>query len=94
MTLLGGKHRLVRIHFTMRYSMDMYQRGQNLQPITMPWEASLSPTNIADHHRDRTRRRLTGKPYPLGRRLCAVGRCRGRLARPPHRSMREDIIAK
>jgi hypothetical protein len=33
----------------------------------------LSP----DHHRDKTRRRLTDKPCPLGRQLSIVGRCRG-----------------
>jgi hypothetical protein len=72
MTLPGGKHRLVRTHFTIRYSMGRYRRGQSLQPITMPQEASLPTTYLTNHHCDKTRRRLTGKPYPL-----AVGRCKG-----------------
>jgi hypothetical protein len=84
----GGEHCLVRTHFTMCYSMGRYQRGQNLQSITMPQDASLPLTNITDHHRTKTRRRLTGKPCLLGRRLCIVGWCRGE-ASPSTSSLHE-----
>jgi hypothetical protein len=76
MILRGGRHCLVGTHFTIRYSMSWYQREQNLQPIT-PREASLPPIKITNHHHDKTRRCVIGKPCPLGRCLYAVGRCRG-----------------
>jgi hypothetical protein len=58
--------------------MNRYQRGQNLQQITMPWEASISPTNIIARHRDKTRRCLEGKPRLLDRWLWVVGPCMGK----------------
>jgi hypothetical protein len=54
----------------------------------MPREASFPPINIIDHHRDKTRRHLTGKPYPLGRQLCTICWCRGE-ASPSTSSLHE-----
>jgi hypothetical protein len=52
-------------------------------------------SSIADHHRDKTRQRLTGKPCPLGRRLCTVGRCRGEASlstSSPHEGRRRRQV--
>jgi hypothetical protein len=44
--------------------MNRYQRGQNLQLITMPQEASLPLTYITNYHCDKTDNASPASPVP------------------------------
>jgi hypothetical protein len=56
--------------------MNKYEGSQYLHKHPRPGIVYLQ--RATDHpHRDKTKRRVTGKHCPLGRRLCAIGWCRG-----------------